>query len=300
VSGDQSDGADATDLVYHVNGDLVPASEATVSVRDRGFTYGDGAFETIRAYGGDLFEWERHADRLAGTCDRLGLDHGLSRDDLRGRIDETLAANDLGDAYVKLSVTRGVQPGKLTPQPDVVPTVVVYVAPLRRGGVDGTSVWDAPATVQTVKTRKPAADALPPDAKTHNYLNGILAREELFDADEALLRGPEGSVAEGGTSNLFFVGESGLYTPSLDVPLLPGVTRAVVLDLAADLDVPVYTGRYDVEDVREAEEAFLTNTTWEIRPIESLDGIEIGGGPLTELLARRFDSLVEGRHYEET
>ncbi len=289
----------ADDLVYHVDGDLVPAPEATVSVRDRGFMYGDGAFETLRAYGGDVFEWARHADRLAATCETLGLDHGISRADLRARIDATLSANDLTEAYVKLSVTRGAQPGKLTPGPVDDPTVVVYVSPLPRGGVDGTPVWDGPATVQTVKTRKPASEALPADAKTHNYLNSILAREELYDADEALVRGPDGHVAEGAASNLFFVGENGLYTPSTDVPLLPGVTRAVVLELAADLDVPVYTGRYDVETVREAEEAFLTNSTWEIRPVDTLDGIDVGGGPLTELLATKFDRLVEDRHYDD-
>lgn len=300
MSGDTGDdGAEvgADDRLYHVDGDLVPETEASVSVRDRGFMYGDGAFETMRVYGGDLFETDRHFERLADTCETLGLDHGLSEVDLRARIDETLAANDLTDAYVKLSITRGVQPGKLTPSPEVDPTVVVYVKPLPRGGTEGESVWDGPATVQTAKRRKPAATALPPAAKTHSYLNSVLARGELFDADEALLRGPDGHVAEGAASNLFFVGENGLYTPSTDNPLLPGITRAVVLDLAADLDVPVYTGSYDVETVRNAEEAFLTNSTWELRPVASLDGIEVGGGPLTELLARRFDRLVEERHY---
>jgi len=297
AGGDDDATATDDDLLYHVDDDLVPAGEATVSVRDRGFTYGDGAFETMRAYGGDVFEWERHAERLAASCETLGIDHGLDDADLRARVDETLAANDLADAYLKLSITRGPQPGKLTPQPTTDPTVVVYVAPLPRGGVDGDTPWDDPAVVQTVKTRKPAADALPADAKTHNYLNSILARQELFDADEALVRGPDGAVAEGAASNLFFVDDRGLYTPSTDVPLLPGVTRAVVLELAADLDVPVYTGRYDVADVREAQEAFLTNSTWELRPIERLDGIAIGGGPVTELLARAFDRLVEQRHY---
>ena len=99
------------DRQYHVDGDLVPASAATVSVEDRGFAYGDGAFETMRAYGSDIFAWEAHADRLAATCETLGLDHGIDDAELKRRVDETLAANDLADAYVKLSITRGVQPG---------------------------------------------------------------------------------------------------------------------------------------------------------------------------------------------
>ena len=284
-------------MQYHVDGDLVPADEATVSVRDRGFMYGDAAFETLRAYGGSIFEWDAHADRLRRTCDAIGLDHGLAEDDLHGRIIETLDANDLDDAYVKLSITRGVQPGKLSPDPEVDPTVVVIVSELPRGGVGGTDVWDEPATVETVPTRRVPDAAIPAGAKTHNYLNGILARLDLHDADEALVRDVDGYVAEGATSNVFFVREDGLHTPTTDGPVLPGITREVVLDLAREEEIPVHTGWYDPTDVREATEAFLTNTTWEIRPIETADGIEVGGGPVTDLLRTRFDRLVEDRHY---
>ncbi|MFD1644718.1 aminotransferase class IV [Haloarchaeobius litoreus] len=285
-------------MQYHVDGDLVPAESATVNVRDRGFQYGDAAFETMRAYGGSIFELDAHLDRLAATCDELSLDHGLADGDLRERIDETHAANDLADAYVKLSITRGIQPGTLTAQPDVDPTVVVIVKPLPRGGVGSTPVWDDHAVVQTTKTRKPAANALPPGAKTHNYLNGILARNELVDgSDEALLRDGDGFVAEGAASNLFFVTDSGLHTPTADLPLLPGITRSAVVDLAREESIPVLQGRYEPSEVREADEVFLTNTTWELRPVATVDGIDVGGGPVTTLLQRRFDALVERRHY---
>ena len=285
-------------MQYHVDGDLVPAEAATVSVRDRGFLYGDAAFETLRAYGGDVFEWRAHVERLERTCETLDIDHGVSDADLRVRVQEVLDANGLDDAYVRLSITRGVQPGKLTPGPEADPTVVVIAEELPRGGIDGSPVWDGPATLQTVKTRKPDDAALPADAKTHNYLNGILARNELVDADEALLRDADGDVAEGATSNLFFVDDEGLHTPIDDLPLLPGVTRSVVTDLIeAETDIPLRRGRYAPEDVREAAEAFLTNTTWEVRPVETVDGVEVGGGPVTNLLARLFDQLVERRHY---
>jgi branched-chain amino acid aminotransferase len=285
-------------MQYHVDGDLVPVESATVNVRDRGFQYGDAAFETMRAYGGSSFELDAHLDRLAATCDELSLDHGLTVADLRERIDDTLAANDLDDAYVKLSVTRGIQPGTLTARPEVDPTVVVIVEPLPRGGVGSTPVWDGPAVVQTAKTRKPPANALPPGAKTHNYLNGILARNELVaEADEALLRDGDGFVAEGAASNLFFVDDSGLHTPTAELPLLPGITRSVVVDLAREEGIPVLQGRYEPSEVREADEVFLTNTTWELRPVATVDGIDIGGGPVTTLLSRRFDALVERRHY---
>jgi branched-chain amino acid aminotransferase len=292
-------------LRYHVDGEIVSAGEATVSVRDRGFMYGDGAFETLRVYGGDPFEWAAHRDRLRRTAETLGFADAVP-DDLRERVAETLAANDLEDAYCKVSVTRGAQPGKLTPDPDVDPTVVVYVAPLSRGGVDGEKPWDDPATVQTVRTRRPPDSAVPADAKTHNYLPGVLARLELrraatdeFAADEAVMRDPDGNVAEGATSNLFFVDEGVLKTPSTDLPVLPGVTRSVVIDLAEREEFPVETGRYGVGDLREADEAFLTNSTWEIRPVTSVDGIDVGVGPMTKLLSRLFDERVEAACYDE-
>jgi branched-chain amino acid aminotransferase len=285
-------------MQYHVNGRLVPADEATVRVDDRGFLYGDAGFETCRAYGGSVFEWAAHRDRLVGTCDTLGMGEAVPAD-LHDRVEATLDANDLTDAYVRVSVTRGVQPGKLTPDPEVDPSVVIVVKPLPRGGTGGAPVWDDPATVRTVDRRRIPEAAMPADAKTHNYLDGILARLDLrgTDADEALLRDTAGFVAEGATSNVFFVTDGVLQTPALSGPILPGVTRAVVLDLAADLDVPVETGSYGVDAVREADEAFLTNTTWEVRPVAAVDDVAVGGGPVTDRLASAFDRLVEARHY---
>jgi branched-chain amino acid aminotransferase len=286
------------DRVYHVDGELVPAAEATVSVDDRGFRYGDAAFETLRAYGGTVFDWTAHRERLEQTCAALSLEHGLSGAELRTRIDETLAANNLADAYVRLSITRGVQPGKLTPQPEVDPTVIVYAKPLPRGGLEGGPVWDGPATVRSVETRRIPDASLPSDAKTHNYLNGILARAELEgEADEALLSDLEGNVAEGATSNLFFVRDGTVRTPTTDGDVLPGITRRTVLELAREADLPVEEGSYGLGEVLEADEAFLTNRTWELRPIDSLDGVELGGGPVTDRLSRLYDERVESVCY---
>jgi len=302
------------DLLYHVDGDLVAADEATVNVRDRGFLYGDAAFETMRAYGGDVFEWEAHMDRLAETCEVLGLDHGLSDADLRERVDETLAVNDLREAYVRLSITRGVQPGKLTPDTEVDPTVVVIVSELPRGGQGSQPVWSGPATLQTVKTKRVPDESIPARAKTHNYLNGILARLELrvTGADEALMVDTDGHVTEGATSNLFFVRDNALRTPSLDGPILPGITRRVVLELAAEEGIPVEEGTYSPEEIRSADEVFLTNSTWELRPVETVDGLSVGdeddgedegsaesaAGPVTTLLSRLFDARVESAYCE--
>ena len=298
------------ELLYHVGGELVAASEATVNVRDRGFLYGDAAFETMRAYGGDVFEWEAHMDRLAETCAVLGLDHGLTNTDLQTRVDETLDANDLQEAYVRLSTTRGVQSGKLTPDREVDSTVVVIVSELPRGGQGSQPVWDGPVTLQTVKTKRVPDVSIPARAKTHNYLNGILARLELrvTGADEAMMVDTDGHVTEGATSNLFFVRDNALRTPTLDGPILPGITRRVVLELAAKEGIPVDEGTYKPDEIRSADEVFLTNSTWELRPVERVDGLPVGddgdeadgtaAGPVTTLLSRLFDARIEANYYE--
>jgi len=285
-------------LSYHLNGELVDRASATVHVDDRGFRYGDAAFETCRAYGGEVFLWDRHLDRLEATCEALGM-AGAVPGDLRERVDETLAANDLTEAYVRISVTRGVQPGKLTPAEGTDPTVVVYVKPLPSGGVGSEPIWDGPATVESVETRRVPDEAIPAGAKTHNYLNGILARLELrgSNADEALMLDAEGYIAEGATSNVFFLEDGTLKTPARG-DLLPGITRGTVIELADSLDVPVETGRYELDELAAASEAFLTNTTWELRPVDRVNGSNIGGGgPVTDRLRAAYDERVEQECY---
>jgi branched-chain amino acid aminotransferase len=291
--------------IYHVDGELVPASQATVSVRDRGFRYGDGAFETVRIYDGEIFAWDRHAERLTESCRILDLDHGLSTEVLATRIRETVAVNGLSEAAARLSITRGVQPGALTPVTDPEPTVVVTVHALDRGGIHGEPSWEEPATAIVADTRRVPNAAIPARAKTHNYLNGILARLEAREAgvDEALLLDGDGKLTEGATCNCFLVDDGVLRTPALDGPVLPGITRAVVLECARSTDVPIETGRIDPTALRSADEAFLTNSTWELRPLATvqIDGeaVAVGGGPVTDQLQAEFDAYIEERHYEE-
>jgi branched-chain amino acid aminotransferase len=291
----------------HVDGEIVPSDAASVSVHDRGLRYGDGAFETLRAYGGRIFAWEDHAARLEGTCETLGFADALPpMTSLRDRVQTTLEANDLADAYVRLTVTRGEQAGKLTPAPDPEPTVIVVARPLPRGGLEGDPVWEEPAVLQTVRTRRIPDESLPADAKTLNYLNGIRARLELrraatadYAADEAVMRDRADTVVEGATSNVFVVEAGRLLTPSADLPLLPGITRKRILELAREEDFPVETGRFDLDTLRGADEIFLTNTTWEVRPVTTVDGIEVERGPITSLLRRRYAERIEAACYTD-
>lgn len=289
--------------VAHVDGSLVPIDEATVPVTDRGFLYGDGVFETIRCYNGELFEWDRHRSRLVQSCEHIGIDYDIRTLGVRRRVEETLEANELSDAYVRLSLTRGSQPGRLTPDTTVDPTVVVLVEPLPRGGIDGSPVWEGPATCVISSVERIANAAIPAAAKTHNYLNGILARLDAreADADEAVLLDADGRVTEGATSNVFFVADGGLCTPTTrHHPVLPGITRAVVLELAEALDMPVQEATWTADDLRSAEEVFLTNSTWEIRPVSQIDGTRFETGPITQQLRDRFLARVENTCYESS
>lgn len=293
--------ASADDLQYHVDGELVPAGEATVSVHDRGFAYGDAVFETIRVYGGVPFRWAAHAERLTESAAALSLPLPVDTGQLRARVIETLAANDLQEATVKLSVTRGSDTRGLTPSAEPEPTVVVTVSPLSRGGTAGERVWDEPARLQTAKTQRVPDRALPSEAKTHNYLNQILARLEtrVSDATEALVCDTDGYVAEAATANLWFVADDALRTPSLEGPVLPGITRETVLELARAEGIPVEEGQYEPDDVRAADEAFLTSSIREVKPIATVDGVAVGGGPVTTLVGRLYDARVDAACYDE-
>lgn len=275
-------------MYVHVDGDLVSAGEAGVAVRDGGFVDGDAVAVRARAYGGRVFRWAGVADRLAAAADAHGLDAPPAAD-LRRRVAATLDANDLADARIRLSVTRGTgrRPG----------SVVVVVDPLPRGGVSGRTAYAGPADLITADTRRVPARSVPLARYTHNRLDRARATREATAAgvDGALLVDLEGSVVGTADADLLFVASDSLRVPRLDEP--GGVVRETLLDLAVEEGIPVGRGQVDPADVRAADEAFLANPTYGVRPVASLDDVPIGDGPVTTLLARLFAALVEREHY---
>jgi branched-chain amino acid aminotransferase len=277
-----------------IDGQIHPAADATVPVTDRGFMYGDGIFETLRIYGGQIFAWDSHRQRLRHGCDRLGIDLRVDDATLEEWIDALVAANDLTEAYLKIMVSRGVTGGRLRPPRDATPTVVIVCEPLARGGHRGAPVWETPAACATVETQRTPDAAIPSELKPLAYLNGIVAHLEAPAwTDEPLLRDATGHITEGAVSNLFIVTDAGLQTPPAGGDLLAGVTRTVVCELAAAEGLPVREDPITPELLYAADEAFLTNTTWEIRPIDRVDAVEYDPGPVTALLQHRFDDEVE-------
>ena len=274
----------ARTMYCHVNGEIVPAEEGVVSVRNRGLIHGDGITEWLRAYGGQVFEWSAHERRIEKRCEALSIP---VPGDLDERIEATLAANDRSVAVLRLSITRGGGPA-LAPDLDADP-VVILGASVPPGSPE---VESDPVVMQTVTTRR-GSNGDPFDERgTRLHANLELARSatDRYRAEEALLRDSDGFVTGGASADLLFIDDSALRVPASD-PV--STLRPVVCDLAREEGIPVEAGRYSPSAIREASEAFLASAVAGIRPVSHLDGIAVGGGPATRLLAATLEELIE-------
>ncbi len=253
-----------------LNGQLLDAAHATLSVADRGFLLGDGLFETMRAYGGRVFRLRAHIARLTDGAQRLGIP---LPDGLAAAVLATLHANDLGEAAIRLTVSRGAAGPGLEPPPETSPTIVISVRPYRADPAlyeDGLRAAVASARLDGRR--------LTAGLKHTGYLEAILAvrQARAAGADEALFLDGEGHVAEASASNIFAVVGGGLWTPPLSCGSLPGITRAAVSELAAGLGLDVREEPLPLPALAGADEAFLTSSLREIVPLVALDGVPIG------------------------
>ncbi|HET6371210.1 MAG TPA: aminotransferase class IV [Nitrospiria bacterium] len=279
----------------YLNDRFVREEKAFVSVFDHGFLYGDGAFETLRAYDGVFFSLREHLERLKDSARAIGLLlPALPFEDL---LRNAMQKNSLHEAILRITLSRG--PGPLSPSPRGCrsPTVVIFARPFhpppRRWYARGLSAVLA-------RTRRNPAEALDPRIKSANFLNLIMARREAerLGAQEAILLNTSGELAEGSTSNLFFVKGKNVYTPSRKAGILEGITRNVVLTLARENGIRLVEGCFRPAALRSADEAFLTNTSWEIAPLTRLDRAAIGTGRPGEV-TRRLIRLFQVKVREE-
>jgi len=276
-----------------VNGRLTPAARAGVSVFDRGLLYGDGIFETIRAYGGRLFRIEEHLQRLERSARGIGLKLPHDRPWFARQARRLLTANRLADALIRLTITRGVGPPGLEPPVAARPTVIITARPFSRYPA---ALYRRGLRVIIATLRRAPPAAAPPQAKHLNYMVNLLAKREASrrQADDALLLNTAGHLCEGTTSNLSFVRGGVLHTPSRSTGLLEGITRRLIILLARSRRLPVRQGRFFPRALHRADEAFLTNTSYEVMPVVRVDGRRIGDGapgPMTRRLQRAFETL---------
>ena len=278
-----------------LNGELVGADEARISVFDHAVLYGDGCFEGIRAYGGRVFKLASHLDRMYASAEKLRLTPPYPKDEIDRAIRTTLAANGLTDAYIRLVFTRGVGTLGLHPFRCPKPTAFVitdsielYPPELYENGMD----------VIVATQRRIPVESLDPTIKSLNYLNNILAKIEAIDAEvlEAIMLNVDGEVSECTGDNIFLVVDGVVVTPSSSAGILHGVTRRYVLEeLAPALGHAVEERPLALEEIFGADEVFLTGTAAEIIGVKRIDGRTIGCGavgPVTKALTAEFRRRV--------
>ena len=257
-------------------------------------------YETLRTYHRLPFLYERHAERLRKSAALMALPVPFSDAELLRAMNDTVAAHPggLGEAYIRVLLTRGV--GELTYNPAACPTAttVIIVKPFPE---PPARTFDEGIKVSLVSVRRNHPQALNPMIKSNNLLNNALAMQEALKggADEALMCNQAGEIVECSQSNFFIVREGQVLTPPLSAGLLPGITRAFVMELAAELAIPTREERLTPEDLKSADEAFITGTTREVTPVVFVDRAPIGGGKpgpisrqLLDLFRRRADELT--------
>ena len=264
-------------MLVHLDGRLVEEAEARISVFDRGLLYGDGVFETMRACGGRIFRLEAHLERLERSALLAEFEGLPPRAVLASDLGALLRANRLADARLRLTLTRGAgRPGDYV-QAAGPPTRIATVAPF--SGIDPKRHAEGVALLVSRRQAVPA-EVLDAAIKTTSRLAAVLARREAARAGafEAALLDAAGNLTEGTTSNLFLVRQGRLLTPAIDGRALPGVTRAVVLETAREAGIEVEERPLQAALLGEADEIFLTNTSWEVLPVTRVDGRPAGGG----------------------
>lgn len=277
-----------------INGTLFDESRALVSVFDRGFLYGDGVFESMRAFRGVVFRLDRHLRRLGRSSALIGLDLGSAGSGVADAVHEVLHANGLEDARIRITVTRGAgRPGDYLEAVGP-PTVVVVASPF--SGLPPRMHRDGVA-VSIVGRRQIPVASLDPAIKSTSRLGSVLARREAHarGAFEALLLDDRGHLTEGTASNAFVVTSGQVLTPDLGEGCLPGVTREAVIDLARGAAVEVREEAIPAAVLAGAREIFLTNTSWDVLPVTRLDGRPVGGGgpgPVASDLLKLYRDLV--------
>lgn len=281
-------------LKVFIGGKLYDKADAKISVYDHGLLYGDGIFEGLRAYSGRVFRLAEHLDRLEDSGRAIQLQLPMAKEAIGKAIYDTLAVNNLRDAYIRLVVTRGAGSLGLDPRRTTDPQLIIITDSI---SLYPKELYENGLKIITASTMRNHPSALNPRIKSLNYLNSILAKVEGTNAGclEALMLNHKGEVAECTGDNIFVVRKGELHTPSIDSGILEGITRNAVIELAEAAKIPVVIRTMDRHDIYTADECFLTGTAAELIPVVELDGRAIGDGqpgPITRSLLERFHKLV--------
>ncbi|MFV0338697.1 MAG: branched-chain-amino-acid transaminase [Chthoniobacterales bacterium] len=282
-------------MKVYIDGEFFDKGDAKISVFDHGLLYGDGVFEGIRFYAGRVFRLEEHVRRLEKSARAIALALPFSLKEIESAVLETIRLNELRDGYVRLVITRGTGDLGLSPLSCPKPSLIVIAAGITlypeekyRNGLE----------LVTCSTRRINHGALSPMVKSLNYLNNVLAKLEAINAGagEGIMLNEAGYVAECTGDNVFIALNGEILTPPVSAGALAGVTRAVVFEIAAELEIPIREALLTRYDLYTADECFLTGTAAEVIPAVSLDKRLIGSGspgPLTKRFMEAYNRLTQ-------
>jgi branched-chain amino acid aminotransferase len=284
-------------LKIWLDGKLVDEADARISVFDHGLLYGDGVFEGIRVYSGKIFELAAHIKRLYQSAKAIRLEIPLSQSKLVNAIEKTVEANGVIDGYIRLVVTRG--NGTLGLNPFTCEKSIIFII-ADNIQLYPEELYEKGLKVISATTVRNHPLAIPPQVKSLNYLNNILAKIEALDSNvpEAIMYNHEGYVAEATGDNVFIVRNGVIYTPPAEAGALEGITRGVVIRLAKEENIEVVEKNLTRFDLYICDEFFLTGTAAEVIGVVEIDGRVIGDGtpgPVTKLLRKKFFEYAHGR-----
>jgi branched-chain amino acid aminotransferase len=284
-------------LKIWLNGRLVDEADAKVSVFDHGLLYGDGVFEGIRVYSRRVFELEAHLRRLYESAKAIRLDVPMQKSELTSAIEQTVDANGIVDGYIRLVVTRGVGNLGLNPFTCIDSSLFIIADKIQ---LYPEELYETGMKIISATTARNHPLTIPPQVKSLNYLNNILAKIEALDSNvpEAVMYNHEGYVAEATGDNVFIVRNGVIYTPPVEAGALEGITRNLVIRLAKKEGLEVVEKNLTRCDLYICEEFFLTGTAAEVIGIVEIDGRVIGDGkpgPVTKLLREKFFKYAHGQ-----
>ncbi|MEN9283324.1 MAG: branched-chain-amino-acid transaminase [Verrucomicrobiota bacterium] len=281
-------------MKVYIDGTLHDEKDARISVFDHGLLYGDGVFEGIRFYNRRVFRLEEHVRRLYDSARSILLNVPITPEEMTEAVLATCRANDLTDGYIRLVLTRGTGSMGLSPFRCPKASVIIIACSIQ---LYPEEAYQNGLVMATVATRRPTHDTLSPQVKSLNYLNNVMAKVEAIQAgaEEGLMLNERGLVAECTGDNLFIVRDGTITTPPITAGALDGITRKVVIELAASLGIPLREAELSRHDIYTADECFLTGTAAEVIAAVKLDQRPIGNGrpgPVTGRIIDAFRSLT--------
>jgi branched-chain amino acid aminotransferase len=280
-----------SNLYAYVNGKYILRQEASISIYDHGFLYGDGVYEAIRAYDGLIFKLQEHLDRLYESAKSVKIDIPLNKKELGQIVVDLLKRNKLANSYVRMIISRGAGKMGVDPRNCTSPTIVIITEP--RDLLFGTK--GISAIVSSV--RRTSISTLDPRIKTLNYMNNIMAKMEAIEGgvEEAIMLNEQGYVAETSTENIFIVKGNVIVTPDTSTGILRGITRDAMISIAKELGYQVEERSITIHEVYNADEAFVTGTAAESVPLIKVSGRVIGdgkAGPVFTKIADNYRKVI--------